>query len=163
MNDANPTLNLPRPGIRRVARGTGAAATTAKPRRSESLYACPSRPFGFGRPAGTVRPAGDFSTRTGRRLDRPEGTTMKTLERFIRSLSRFVFGLGVGLALTSAYVIVSSGSALTGRAPSARDVVRLDPIVVTMSRQRFDALYAEANPPAPVARAHAYGRGPQAV
>ncbi len=84
---------------------------------------------------------------------------MKTIERIIRTLSRFVFGLGVGLALTSAYVIVTSGAALTGRPPAARDVVRLDPVVVTISRERFDTLYAEAHPPEKIA--HVYGRGPQ--
>ncbi len=86
---------------------------------------------------------------------------MQTIERLFRSLGRFVFGLGVGLALTSAYVIVSSGSALLGQPPARPEVVRLDPVVVTISRDRFATLYAEAHPPEAVA--HFYGRGPQAV
>jgi len=95
------------------------------------------------------------------RADRHEkGMKMKLIQRIVHTASRFVFGLGVGVALTSAFVIVTSGSALyTDKAPPA--VVRLDPVTVTISADAFEAARAEADlPPALV---HFFGRGPSPV
>lgn len=89
---------------------------------------------------------------------------MKTIHRIRSAAARFNFGLGVGLALTSAYVIVTNDGTLDVKRAAPADVVQLDPVVITISRERFDALRAEAAPPVPVAeRAHPYGRGPQRV
>ena len=61
------------------------------------------------------------------------------IDSLIRGLGRFVFGLGVGLALTSAVVIVANGPALEAREVRPADVIRLDPVIVTMSAERFNA------------------------
>ena len=81
---------------------------------------------------------------------------MKTKESLISDVSRFVFGLGIGLALTSAYVIVTSAPDLLGE-PAAAEVVRLDPVVVTISSKAFDEIHAEAEQPAK--KMHVLGAG----
>ena len=43
---------------------------------------------------------------------------MKIIESFVHGIGRFVFGLGIGFALTSAYVIVSSAPDLLLTAPT---------------------------------------------
>lgn len=68
---------------------------------------------------------------------------MKALEKIIHAIGRFSFGIGLGIALVCAYVIVSSAPA-----PDAAPVVRpaavhLDPIVVIIPAERFDAIRAE--------------------
>jgi hypothetical protein len=92
-----------------------------------------------------------------RRRQEEEGTKMKTKESFVYSVGRFVFGLGIGFALTSAYVIVASGPDLLTGKPAASDVIHLDPVVVTISSKRFDEIYAEAELPAK--KMHVYGAG----
>ncbi len=98
----------------------------------------------------------------------------------IHDLGRFVVGLGLGLALTSAYVVVTAVPDLLAPVPPV-EAVRLDPVVVTISAERFDALRAEmagadaarraamadaatgAAPPVerPPAKLHVFGRGPR--
>ena len=70
---------------------------------------------------------------------RTQGNSMNTIDRIFRGLGRFVFGLGVGLALTSAVVIVANGPAIEARDVRPDDVVRLDPVIVTISAERFNA------------------------
>lgn len=82
---------------------------------------------------------------------------MKTKESFVHGMGRFVFGLGIGFALTSVYVIVASGPDLLTGKPAASDVIHLDPVVVTISSKRFDEIHAEAELPAQ--KAHVYGAG----
>ena len=84
---------------------------------------------------------------------------MKTFERRIQVLGRFAVGLGIGLALTSAYVIVVNGRAFEEAKPL--EVIRLDPIVVTISNERFAELRAEAVGAEP--KLHLYDRGAQRV
>lgn len=69
---------------------------------------------------------------------------MKALEKISHTVGRFAVGIGLGLALVCAYVIVSSAPALDAP-PAARPagVVRLDPVAVTISAERFDAIRAE--------------------
>ncbi len=86
---------------------------------------------------------------------------MEKMESFIYSMSRFVFGLGVGLALTSAYVIVTGAPDLMVTRPAGGDVVLLEPVVVTISAARFDAIRAEAEPAGKTL--HLFGKGPQQV
>ncbi len=85
---------------------------------------------------------------------------MKKIDSMLHSLGRFVFGMGLGVALTSTYVIVTGAPDLLAPVPAV-EVVRLDPVVVTISRERFDAIYAESEPAKEAV--HAYGRGPQRV
>ncbi len=85
---------------------------------------------------------------------RQEGIIMRTIDHLLRGLGRFVFGLGVGLALTAALVIVANGPALEAKDARPVDVIRLDPVIVTISAARFDALRGEAGLP-PVAAARA--------
>ncbi len=68
-----------------------------------------------------------------------QGNTMNTIDRILRGLGRFVFGLGVGLALTSAVIIVANGPAMEARDVRPADVIRLDPVLVTISAERFRA------------------------
>jgi len=84
---------------------------------------------------------------------RQEGNIMRTIDHLLHSLGRFVFGLGVGLALTAAVVIVANGPALEATTVKPVDVVKLDPVIVTISAERFDAVRGEAGLP-PVAVAH---------
>jgi hypothetical protein len=146
------------PGIRR-GRGVAASKRTA-PIRIETSYACPSRTGAA--PPRYVRAAPHIE---GRR-DRPrEGSIMKRIEerieRFVAGAGRFVFGLGIGVALTSVYVIVSSAPDLLSGRPTPADIVRLDPVVVTISAERFAEIHAEADVPAKPA--HVYGAGPRQV
>ena len=69
---------------------------------------------------------------------------MKALEKIIRITSRFAVGIGLGIALVCAYVIVSSAP-VRDATPVIRPTgaVRLDPVVVTISAERFDAIHAE--------------------
>ena len=86
---------------------------------------------------------------------RQEGIIMRTIDHLLHGLGRFVFGLGVGLALTAALVIVANGPALEGTNAKPVDVIRLDPVTVTISAERFAAVRDEAGLP-PVAASHAF-------
>lgn len=76
---------------------------------------------------------------------------MNRIDQLLRGLGRFVFGLGVGLALTSAAVIVVNAPAIEARDVRPADVIRLDPVVITMSAERFDAERDGTPPPEAVA------------
>ncbi len=88
---------------------------------------------------------------------------MDKMESFIYSVSRFVFGLGIGLALTSVYVIVSSGPDLLGPRQAGADIVRLEPVIVTISAERFAAIESQALQAQAAATTHVYGSGPLKV
>ena len=68
---------------------------------------------------------------------------MKALEKVIHNTGRFAFGIGLGIALVCAYVIVSSAPALDATPVVRPADVRLDPVVVTIPAERFDAIRAE--------------------
>jgi len=85
---------------------------------------------------------------------RQKGIIMRTIDHLLRGLGRFVFGLGAGLALTAALVIVANGPALEAKDVKPSDVIRLDPVTVTITAERFDALRGEDGLP-PTAVAHA--------
>lgn len=74
-----------------------------------------------------------------------EGITMKTIERIIRTVGRFAVGFGTGLALVCAVVIVRTDIGLgPPRVAKPAEAIRLDPVVVTITAERFDALQAES-------------------
>jgi hypothetical protein len=125
-----------------------------------STVACPSR---FALLANRKATPSKHIDNKGRPRSRreEEGTKMKTKESFVYSMGRFVFGLGIGFALTSVYVIVASGPDLLSGKPAASDVIHLDPVVVTISSKRFDEIYAEADLPAQ--KVHLYGAGARQV
>ena len=90
-----------------------------------------------------------------RRLEvrRKEGRKMKTIERVIHAIGRFAVGLGSVLALVCTFVIVTSDHALgLTEVTQPAEVVRLDPVVVTISAERFDAIRAEAQGPSRLVR-----------
>jgi hypothetical protein len=142
--------------LRLVRSGRLPIAPSVKGMWTESVFTCPSRTVAIGSLTGIQQ-----RRRLGNRSSkRKEGRTMKTIERIIHSISRFVFGLGVGLALTSAYVIVASGPDLLG-AKVPTEVVHLDPVEVKISAERFKEIRAEAEPPTKIV--HVFGKGPQQV
>ena len=96
------------------------------------------------------RPAMAVSSRT------EKGIIMKTLQRLIDLVSRFAVGLGSALALVCAVVIVSSGPTLGPEAVVHADVVRLDPVVVTISSERFAQIRAEEHEQAMFARSRGH-------
>jgi hypothetical protein len=155
-------LDVPRAGpprLRLVRSDRLSIAPRAHATRVASTFACPQRLRLVGRRTAAGSEEEDDHQR--RRFDRQEGRTMESMERFIYSMSRFVFGLGIGLALTSAWVIVTTGGDLLLGRPVAAEVVRLDPVEVTISAERYDAIRADADV---VRRAvHVYGGGPQQV
>jgi hypothetical protein len=126
---------------------------------SPSSIACPT---GFHRVDACVgRTAVNINQKWRPSDRRREGRKMERMESFIHGIGRFVFGLGVGLALTSVYVIVTSAPDLMATRTGAGDVVLLEPVVVTISAARFDAIRTEA---APASRpVHLFGRGPQQI
>jgi hypothetical protein len=156
--DAWDTVRGEPPRLRLVRSGATPIAPRANAARVESRIACPSRLELVGRSRGAVD---THDNNNERRPDRHEGTTMDRMESLIYSMSRFVFGLGIGLAVTSAYVIVSSGPDLLAPKMATADVVRLDPIIVRIAPERFDAIRDEPEGPPP--SKHVYGAGPQSV
>jgi len=145
----------PRSGPRLVPSACAPITPRAKARWTTSSIACPQR-------VRLVTPGPRVShEEQRRRIDRQEGKNMERKEGFISNLGRFAVGLGIGLALTSAYVIVTSGADLLTGKPAAADIVRLDPVEVTISAERFAAIQAEAEPSTKTV--HVYGAGPKAV
>ncbi len=73
-----------------------------------------------------------------------EGMKMNIVERLATVVARFVVGFGIGLALVCAVVIVTTRPALEP-ATVARpvEVIRLDPVSVTISAERFQAIRAQ--------------------
>jgi hypothetical protein len=120
-----------------------------------STIACPSRLRWFAKRGATDAAPIDQKRRLRDRQEET-GKNMRTKDRLISDVGRFVFGLCIGLALTSAYVVVTSAPDLLGQ-PVDAEVVRLDPVVVTISAKRFDEVHAEADVPAP--KMHVYGAG----
>jgi hypothetical protein len=145
-----------RPSHLRLIRPDAATQPRAKAFWTVSTITCPSRFSWFAkRDATDVGPIDHEARPRGRQEE--EGTIMKTKESLISNISRFVFGLGIGLALTSAYVIVTSTPELLTGKPVAADIVRLDPVTVTISSKAFDEIHAEAD--VPTKRAHVFGAG----
>ncbi len=69
---------------------------------------------------------------------------MKAIERIVQVVGRFAVGLGIGVALVSAFVIVTTDIGAEARRPSKLpEVVQLDPVVVTISAERFAAIASE--------------------
>ena len=87
---------------------------------------------------------------------------MKAYEKFIHTLGRFAVGIGVALGVACAVVIVSSPPAIERtQAIQPGAMVRLDPVIVTISAQRFDAIRAESRDSTMLA--HVFGGGPKQV
>jgi hypothetical protein len=131
--------------------------------RAATAYARPSR---TGDPSHRVASAASIERRIerlgeGSIMKRIEERIARRIERFVAGAGRFVFGLGIGFALTSVYVIVSSAPDLLSGRPTPADVIRLDPVVVTISAERFAELHGEAD--APLKATHVYGGGPRQV
>ncbi len=70
---------------------------------------------------------------------------MKAVERIIHRVGRFAVGLGIGIALVSAFVIVTTDIGAEARRPQPAEIVHLDPVVVTISAERYAAIAAELN------------------
>ena len=131
----------------RLVRSERVAIAPASPEaRNVSSFACPTR-LRLVRRAWQEAAIKQLNER--RHFDRHEGTTMDRMDKmdgWVAGVGRFVFGLGIGLALTSAYVIVSGRPDVLGTSKPEAEVVRLDPVVVTISAERFAELRAEMAP-----------------
>ncbi len=79
----------------------------------------------------------------------PRRTVMSIIDRSIETVGRFAVGLGTALALVCAFVIVETDPEKGGATVAATaEVVRLDPVVVTISANRYAELQAmSAAPP----------------
>ncbi len=87
---------------------------------------------------------------------------MKALEKIIHALGRYAVVIGSALAVACVVAIVSSPRAIEpAKAVQPAEVVHLDPVVVTISASRFDAIRADAQPATKVV--HIYGSGPKEV
>ena len=95
----------------------------------------------------------------GRTQGRPKkGTIMRIIERVIETVGRFVVGLCIGLALVCAFVIVTTDPRLDVPATAAAvEVIRLDPVVVTISADRYDELQAASRAPSAIVRIAEHG------
>jgi len=70
---------------------------------------------------------------------------MKTYHQLIALAGRFAVGIATLVAVACVVVIVSNGGALAPRASDrVVDAVQLEPIVVTISFERFAAIHAGA-------------------
>ncbi len=91
---------------------------------------------------------------------------MKAHEKLIRIIGRligrFAVGVGSALAVVCVVAIVSSAPAL-GPTPVVQpaEVIRLDPVIVTIAAERFDAIRAEEDGASRLV--HVYGSGPKKV
>ena len=72
-----------------------------------------------------------------------EGMIMEAFERLIGTVGRFAVGFGCGLALVCAFVVVTTDLGDSPKAVRPEGVVRLDPVVVTISAERFAEVEAE--------------------
>ncbi len=97
------------------------------------------------------------------RVRRQQGETkMKALEKIIRALGRYAVVVGSALAVACVVAIVSSPRGIEpAKAVPPAEVVHLDPVTVTISADRFDAIRAEAQPATKVV--HVFGGGPKPV
>ena len=90
--------------------------------------------------------AASHGIHNNRRLDvrHKKGRKMRTIEKIIGGIGRFAFGLGSALALVCVFGIVTSDHALDAtQLARTAEIVRLDPVVVTISRERFAEIRAE--------------------
>jgi hypothetical protein len=105
-----------------------------------------------------IRPGPSLICIHGKRRSRHRhkgGIIMKTFERTLETAGRFAVGLGSALALVCAYVIVSGDPGLgVAEVAKAPEVVRLEPVVVTISAERFAAIQAEERGASMLARKH---------
>ena len=107
------------------------------------------------RPMRGPKDAVSQSNHGNRRFDvrHKGGTKMKTIERIMRVIGHLAVGLGSALALVCVFVVVTSDHALDPtQVARPAEVVRLDPVVVTISTARFDAIRAEARGPSMLVR-----------
>ena len=72
-----------------------------------------------------------------------EGIIMKAFERLIGTVGHFVVGFGSGLALVCAFVIVTTDLGEEPKVVHPADIVHLDPVVVTISADRFAEIRSE--------------------
>lgn len=80
-------------------------------------------------------------------------TVHTLLDRSMDSMARFVVGACTAVALAAAVVVVRAGPELEGGPMNARtEVVRLEPVAVTVSKATFDTVRAEAQRPGVFAR-----------
>ena len=79
---------------------------------------------------------------------------MNTIELFMRNVGRIAVSLGSALALVCAVVITMNGPSLgNAQAATPVEVVRLEPVVVTISTERFAAIRADEKSHTMLARA----------
>lgn len=73
---------------------------------------------------------------------------MKALTKFTQQLGRAAVHIGAVLALACAVVIVANAPAFAPtKMAQPGEVIRLEPVMVTISAERFDAIRAEADSP----------------
>ena len=70
----------------------------------------------------------------------------KSLNTLIHGAGRFAVGFGTFVALACAIAIINVAPAGIEQTKAATEVVRLDPVVVTISKARYAAVRAEAKP-----------------
>ncbi len=94
---------------------------------------------------------------------RQEGETqMKALEKIIHTIGRYAVVIGAALATVCVVVIVSSPRTLDpAKAAPPAEVIRLDPVTVTISADRFYAIQAEEQGSSRLV--HVFGGGPKRV
>ena len=129
------------------------ANTGPAPRRVTRLRLVSSRPQAVALRSGSYDV--QFTPNEPRRPDgrRKKGTAMTLIDRIIHTAGRFAFGFGTALALVCAFVIVAIDPRLDGSTAAApAEVVRLDPVVVTISADRYDELQAALREPSAVVR-----------
>jgi len=139
-----------------ASRDTG--STVSRGSMANRLHAVPAATAAFALPQGSYdirftssrRPGAskqesDPGHRDKRRLHvrHQEGIIMKAFERLIRTVGHFVAGFGAGLALVCAFVIVTTDLGETPKPVRPEDIVHLDPVVVTISADRFAQIQAE--------------------
>lgn len=86
-----------------------------------------------------------------------EGINMKTIERIVHLVGRFAVGLGIGVALVSAFVIVTTDTGGEARHAKPAEIIHLDPIVVTISAERYAAIESELHGRPALARTPNHG------
>ncbi len=94
-------------------------------------------------------------------VGRQEGETkMKALERISHTIGRYAVVVGSALAVACVVAIVSSPRAIEpAQVDQPAEVVRLDPVIVTISAERFDAIHAETSGSSMLV--HVFGGGPK--
>jgi len=70
----------------------------------------------------------------------------KSINTLIHGSARFAVAVGTFIALASAVAIITVAPTGIEHAKPATEVVRLEPVVVTISKARYTAIRAEAQP-----------------